>query len=251
MSRVVKRVPMDFDAELGETWPGYLMPESLRGTPCPHCYGGQTHFGWWLQNISYQFGMLAEDVRDQEQGKPMHPWLAQATYHHGHFDNHQFVIDRPGPDALTFIAKLAGIEEDEITGFLGGSSSHKVHYALYHKLEEITGLSLSCTACDDGSTEVYPGQKAERDAWTPSEPPEGPGYQLWQTVSDGGPVSPVFATAGDLAGWMVEMGEARNRQWALGFIAEGSSHATGYIDATTGEHFSGVDFVGRRHAEEH
>lgn len=32
-------------------------------------------------------------------------------------------------------------------------------------------------------------------------PPEGEGWQLWQTVSDG-PISPVFATADELIDWM-------------------------------------------------
>ncbi len=32
-------------------------------------------------------------------------------------------------------------------------------------------------------------------------PPDGDGWQLWQTVSDG-PVSPVFATSAELVDWM-------------------------------------------------
>ena len=36
-----------------------------------------------------------------------------------------------------------------------------------------------------------------------SNPPKGPGWQLWQTVSDG-PISPVFASAEALIAWMCE-----------------------------------------------
>lgn len=40
------------------------------------------------------------------------------------------------------------------------------------------------------------------------EPPKGygneSGYQVWQDVSEGGPVSPVFLKPEDLANWMVE-----------------------------------------------
>lgn len=34
-------------------------------------------------------------------------------------------------------------------------------------------------------------------------PPEGDGWQLWQTVSDG-PISPVFSTADELIDWMCQ-----------------------------------------------
>lgn len=65
------------------------------------------------------------------------------------------------------------------------------------------GVSSTCSACDGhGSTEAYPGQRAEADAWVPIEPRTGDGFQLWETVSEGSPVSPVFATAEELATWM-------------------------------------------------
>ena len=34
------------------------------------------------------------------------------------------------------------------------------------------------------------------------EPPEGTGYQLWETVSEGSPVSPVFETKEKLCKWL-------------------------------------------------
>ena len=33
-------------------------------------------------------------------------------------------------------------------------------------------------------------------------PPEGDGYQLWETTTEGSPVSPVFATPEELAEWL-------------------------------------------------
>ena len=38
------------------------------------------------------------------------------------------------------------------------------------------------------------------------EPPTGDGYQLWETVSEGSPVSPVFVTPEHLAQWLTEPG---------------------------------------------
>lgn len=33
------------------------------------------------------------------------------------------------------------------------------------------------------------------------EPPEGEGFQLWETTSEGSPVSPVFKTLDELCEW--------------------------------------------------
>jgi hypothetical protein len=37
------------------------------------------------------------------------------------------------------------------------------------------------------------------DAWRPTDPPRGPGYQLWETVSAGSPVTPPLADLDSLA----------------------------------------------------
>ncbi len=42
----------------------------------------------------------------------------------------------------------------------------------------------------------------ERDEWEGTEPPEGEGWQLWETTSEGSPISPVFKEGEELAQWM-------------------------------------------------
>jgi hypothetical protein len=39
------------------------------------------------------------------------------------------------------------------------------------------------------------------------DPPEGDGYQLWETVSEGSAITPVFATKDELADWLVFNGD--------------------------------------------
>jgi hypothetical protein len=39
------------------------------------------------------------------------------------------------------------------------------------------------------------------DAWESSDPPEGPGFQLWETTSEGSPLGPVFSTLDELCIW--------------------------------------------------
>lgn len=109
------------------------------------------------------------------------------------------------------------------------------------------GVSDRCAACDGhGSTEAYEGQRAESEAWEPTEPPTGDGWQLWETVTEGSPISPVFTTPEDLARWMVS-GQSKwmmptDYDAALRFIHAGwaptlaSTAETGLVD--------GVTFVG-------
>lgn len=254
MSREVHRVPLDFDWPLNKVWKGYLQPDELDGERCEACNGsGQTHFGWWLQKFSYAMGMLADDVRAQERGKPMHPWLREFPHPHGHWEYPvdgdpqsgpgQFIIDRPSADALDFFGALLGVDKEKITGQMFGEDPH---YAVMRKLLEATGTDVSCQDCGGhGETEKYPGQRAEAETWKPTGPPEGEGWQLWSTISEGSPISPVFSSADGLAGWMSD--PARGRDWvpqetAAKFIADGWA-PTGAVTADGGA-MSGVEYMG-------
>lgn len=108
------------------------------------------------------------------------------------------------------------------------------------------GIDPLCSTCKGhSSTEAYPGQRAEAEAWEPTEPPEGEGWQLWESVSEGSPISPVCATADELATWMSD--PERGDRWvpsetARKFIDEGWA-PTGI--ASPGRGFvSGVEAVG-------
>lgn len=57
------------------------------------------------------------------------------------------------------------------------------------------GVPVKCEACD-GQGYTWPSKEIEVlcESWEPLPPPAGDGYQLWETCSEGSPVSPVFAT---------------------------------------------------------
>jgi hypothetical protein len=68
---------------------------------------------------------------------------------------------------------------------------------------EREGVPEVCATCEGhASIEVYPGQRAELEAWERPEPPKGEGWQLWSTVTEGTPMSPVCSSAEELALWM-------------------------------------------------
>lgn len=116
---------------------------------------------------------------------------------------------------------------------------------------EREGVDDTCPTCKGHSSiEKYEGQRAEAEAWEPSGPPKGEGWQVWETVSEGSPVSPVFATADELATWMSD--PARGNRWvppatAAKFIADG--WAPSFVGTSTAGLVSGVEWVGH-HADD-
>ncbi|MBI4142641.1 hypothetical protein HY480_02080 [Candidatus Uhrbacteria bacterium] len=68
------------------------------------------------------------------------------------------------------------------------------------------GVFGECTVCRGRGTLPNPDKAIRRRhrAWKEYEPPTGAGYQLWETTSEGSPISPVFASAEELADWCAE-----------------------------------------------
>ncbi len=71
-----------------------------------------------------------------------------------------------------------------------------------HVCEKL-GFKTACDHCDgEGSIFADAEQKEAHDTWEPTEPPLGEGYQMWETVSEGSAISPVFAKPEDLARYL-------------------------------------------------
>lgn len=96
------------------------------------------------------------------------------------------------------------VNEWSLRGF--GHDSINASVCVTARLER-EGAERLCATCHGEGYVATPEQKAAHDAWTETPPPVGDGYQLWQTVSEGGPVSPVFATPDELADWIIASGE--------------------------------------------
>ena len=65
-----------------------------------------------------------------------------------------------------------------------------------------------CSRCG-GEGDLWPTDeiKAAYDDWKDTEPPEGEGWQVWETVSEGSPITPVFPTRDGLIDYLVEYGD--------------------------------------------
>jgi hypothetical protein len=68
---------------------------------------------------------------------------------------------------------------------------------------EREGYSVECDVCK-GHGRIWQPAEAEQwaDEWEREEPPAGEAYQVWETVSEGSPISPVFTDPRILAEWM-------------------------------------------------
>jgi hypothetical protein len=179
--RVVKRVPMDFNAPLNEVWQGYRSPD-WRLCPSDDCENGSTLAASWLGNIAHLILMLGE-APDR-----LHPWLVNLPLH----------PDRPPKENIR-----------ELTGGLAGREyrapfGHDAidRWSATSAIIKAAGLPDdwgTCPVCKGHS--IHPDDIAPSEAWEPTGPPTGEGWQLWETTSEGSPVSPVFSTSSLLANW--------------------------------------------------
>ena len=83
-----------------------------------------------------------------------------------------------------------------------GHDSINCHVVLKARCER-DGQPYTCSTCDGhGSLERYKGQREDQEAWVATEPPTGEGWQVWETVSEGSPISPVFKIREELIDWL-------------------------------------------------
>lgn len=182
MGREVRRVPLDFEWPIGEVWKGFINPHYRR---CPYCKAG---YSAAYEAISEHINRLMWDQRVQEH--------------------------EAGRKITTF---LAGRSSE---GRIFGHDSMDA-WAAIRKIGELAGLDDSwrcCSQCD--GTGVDPLVKAAYEAWEDYDPPAGDGWQVWETVSEGSPVSPVFPTAEELATWITQ-DRGCTYETAMGFVSAG------------------------------
>lgn len=76
------------------------------------------------------------------------------------------------------------------------------------------GVAETCLACDGHGDVATAEQRAVHEAWTPTDPPSGEGWQVWESVSEGSPITPVMPTAQALVDYLSTYGTLcdQNRQ---------------------------------------
>jgi hypothetical protein len=241
--RVCKRVALDFEWPKNKVWKGYVNPH---WKPCKACDGrGETPGRRALTHLFHRLVIAADESiykpRPGDEGRRAypHPWLRESM--------EVYKPEDLTPDIDELVTALAGKKDSPL-----GRDTY-VGYLCLQKLIEAAGLDPKkwgfCTKCDP-EYHVDPEHLEAYKAWEDYEPPAGEGYQLWETTSEGSPISPVFKTARALAKWAAKSASlfansgASEAEW-LRMIEEDTLDvgSLGMMNTSTGEMGSAKDLV--------
>lgn len=234
MGREVKRVALDFDWPLSERWTGYVMPARLSSGTCTDCDGegyslraqelrsmwhgsapfrpednGSTPFTADTPSIWNKAKRFVEkrnpgnhpEFYDQTDHAIRREAQRLAEQHNQQWCHHlnQDDVDALIADGSRWIwagATPREINEESVDNWAISTR----HYPVIKARCAREGVPARCPSCDGkGYIEDYPGQEDDAEAWEGTDPPAGDGWQVWETVSEGSPITPVFSTPEDLA----------------------------------------------------
>lgn len=198
MGRELKRVPLDFDWPLNEVWSGFLMPDHLSFPACPDCDG---------TGYSPEAAAVANTFYSHQIGGPRADALAWCDkIGQAEVDNlvakGRLQVWRDG-EWRSEPRLAAEVNAEQRQGGLGGHDAINRFVLVRFRCERL-GIPLDCPHCGGQGNIATDDQRAEADAWEPTEPPTGDGFQLWETTSEGSPVTPVFPTLDALCAYAAE-----------------------------------------------
>lgn len=230
MGREIKRVPVDFNWDRNKVWEGFLNPH-YKGhcEDCKKCKGsGNSEFYQFLHDRWYG---LIDGFVPMNPFPPEHPRIAQlaarnypssegmqqqerarlAALFNSAWSHHLIQDD---VDVLWEDGRLRDfkkkpsaqqVNEWSICGF--GHDAINCWLVLKAHCKK-TRAAISCKDCK-GAGSVWDSTASKRRAarWKSQEPPTGEGWQVWETVTEGSPISPVFATAEGLAEHLAKVGD--------------------------------------------
>ena len=239
MGREIKRVAAGFNWPLDKVYDGLLMPERLHSTPCEACghtgYNPETKqiadsfydLGGFGVRWAYEYGTAPDGTKAS---RP--PWrVLGATCRWVHDltqDEVQALVDadRLWDLTRTFVPGKGWQDRtdghvptaEEVNAWSQHGMGHDGinRFILIRTRAERLGVYGHCAVCDgEGSTYPSDAIRAEADAWEATQPPTGDWWQVWETVSEGSPVTPAFATAAELVDYLVANGDAWDQKRLL------------------------------------
>ena len=241
MGREVKRVSMDFDWPLNLIWKGYLNPYTPE--ECKVCGGS---------GLNKETRQLSDDWYDF--GDTGRKWMYNLTDHEiqALLDSNRLVdlthYWKEGEGWVRIEGYTPTAEEVNAWAQKGiGHDSFNRWICVEARAKKlgILGYCPMCNGkghywCDDSYQKLYEG-------WEPIEPPEGEGIQIWENVSEGSPVSPVFDNKEELAQWMVDnntsiLHNSTYDDW-MAFLDEGYC-VSGVVNI--GTHTNGVESCNKK-----
>jgi len=212
MGKKLRRVPFDFDWPLDQVWKGYINP--YRSMECKNCKGSGFNPGTKKLNDDWYTHLRT----DGEEG-----WM-----YHLEQEEVQALIDAgrlmeftrvPINEEQAEIAKkkisdggnswlpstnncIPTAKEVNAWARKGMGHDSTNRWICVKSRAERLGIFGNCSYCK-GEGVLWQSDKIKKlhDEWKKFEPPFGDGYQLWETTSEGSPISPVFESLDKLCEW--------------------------------------------------
>lgn len=244
MGYQVRRVAIDFDWPLDEPWIGFCLPvcddvDEGGEAPCSACDTS----GWspksrsiirqWhgspepFDPVAHGYDLFAEDdplviskaVRDftvynhlngiEPVGEALATQCREVIRHWN--SSLRFFVSIEDIRGMLRRANKPEAETFTVTDWkkrMSETLDGVYEYHLPHVRAEREGRDPACACCKGKSVLKM---AAEGDVQAGDEPPVGDGWQLWETVTAGSPVTPVFATSRALAEHLVDTGRSGSR----------------------------------------
>jgi len=210
MGREIKRVPLDFKWPLNQVWVGYINPYG--SVDCKACdRSGENDATRELSKKWYSFDECEWENLENGRRYNKKAWSnniddydVKALVAAGRLMDftHKF---EPGVGWVEkippYIPSADEVNRWNRNGGLGGHDGLNRIVCIEAKAKRL-GIYGLCEFCK-GEGFIFQSEEIKKlhDAWNDVEPPSGIGFQLWETCSEGSPISPVFEDLDTLCAW--------------------------------------------------
>ena len=214
--RELRRVPLNFNAPLNKVWEGYICPyrPPKRCIDCDgsgynketkqiaddfYSYSSSSGKGWCNEITQDEVEVLVKEDRLWNfTRRPINEEQREVIRKLKEEKGHGYWL----PFYNGYMPTAKEVNEWNEQG-IGHDGINRMY--LIRARAKRLGVYGHCQQCE-GEGEIYLNEKFKKlwNEWEPEELPKGEGYQLWETTSEGSPVSPVFKTAEALAEWCAE-----------------------------------------------
>lgn len=218
MGREVRRVALDFSWPLHQVWKGFINPHYVDCRKCSFCDGsGYGEHARRLQDLwygrrpdgtyereSWSHNLTQDDVDALAAAdrlydftrRPLNAEQAAKLKEQVASGGSGYWLSEPNghrPTAAEVnVWSRQGLGHDSLNSMICIEARAKREGTAEPRCEHCGG---------EGYVWTTPATKAAYESWEQEEPPAGDGWQVWETVSEGSPITPVFSTPEALARW--------------------------------------------------
>jgi hypothetical protein len=221
MGRELKRVPINFEWEIGKLWCGYINPHEVH--ECKECNGSgyskeyqKLHDEWYsFDNADYKPNPFRKDYRynaaawsnnltkDDVKALLKADRLWDFTRVPINDEQKEIVKQKIADGGNSWLPFNNGyvptpkeVNEWNLKGL--GHDSSNAWYCVKARLKR-EGKPYECSKCKGtGENWQHPKAKSLYKNWKSYDPPTGDGFQLWTTTTEGSPMTPVFSSLEEL-----------------------------------------------------